>query len=104
MERLSSRMSHIFSVIAFTGSAVRRGHVTNSELLSLKRFMEWHLATLLVSVYRRSSAKGDLRYDLRRHLALDLLWQDDYLVPESATGLFVWREQLLGTVFLTALD
>ena len=44
--------------------------------------------------------KGDLRYDLRRNLALDLLRQDDHLAPESVTELFVFRDQLLGTVSL----
>ena len=86
-----------FSVIVFTGSTVRIGYVTNSALLSLKRFMEWRLATLLITVYWRSAMKGDQRYDLRRHLALDLLCQDDHLAPDSATGLFMWRDQLLGT-------
>ena len=66
--------------------------------------MEWRLGTLLISVYGRSSAKGDLRYDLLRHPALDLLCQDDRLALDLAIGLFVWRDKLLGTVFLKALD
>ena len=72
--------------------------------MSLKRFIEWRLATLLISVYWKPSAKGDLRYNLRRHLASDSLCHDDHLAPDSATGLSVWREQLLGTVSLKALE
>ena len=39
--------------------------------------------------------KGNLRYDLRLHLALDFLCQDDHLTPDLATGLFVWWDELL---------
>ena len=45
-------------------------------------------------------AKGDLRYDLHRHLALDLLCQDDHLAPDSATKLSEWWDKLLWTVSL----
>ena len=45
-----------------------------------------------------------LRYNLCRHLALDLLCEDDHLAPDLATGLFVWRDQRLRTVALKALD
>ena len=36
--------------------------------------------------------------------AVDLLCQDEYLAQDSATGLFVWWDHLLGTVVLKALD
>ena len=78
--------------------------VTKSALPSVEHFMEWRLATLLISVYRLSSAKGDLCYDLRRQLALDLRCQDDHLAPVLVTRLFVCQDQLLGTVSLKASD
>ena len=91
------RIQSVFNeAVQLTFGAPQFSHVTPllhdclhcCPLPSLKCFMEWCLATFQISVYRRSSMKGNQRSDLRRrqHRALDLLWQDNYIAPDSATG------------------